>query len=203
MTDRPADTRVAIHEPIALRWSPRAFDSAATLDPEAVTALLEAARWAATWGARQPVRFMVGLRGDPTFDAIGATLKRGNSYALAAGALILVCTDQGPDEKTAMYSLVDAGAAIANASVEAVARGLVAHAMAGFDAAAASAAFGIPAGVRPVAVLAVGSLGDYATADESIVERDGRPRERLPLEEVAFSGSWGSPFTAGTSSPAD
>ncbi|MCV7015616.1 nitroreductase family protein [Mycolicibacterium madagascariense] len=191
-----------MHEPIAARWSPRAFDPAATVGPEPVTALLEAARWAATWGGRQPVRFLVGLRGDATFDALGATLKRGNSYALAAGALILVCADQGPDEKTAMYSLVDAGAAIANASIEAVARGLVAHAMAGFDAAAACATFGIPDGVRPVAVLAVGSLGDYAAADESIVERDTRPRERLPLEEVAFSGSWGSPFTAGTSAPA-
>ena len=202
MTNRLADTRVAIHEPLAARWSPRAFDPEATLGAEPLTALLEAARWAATWGGRQPVRFLVGLRGDATFDAIGATLKRGNAYALAAGALILVCSDQGPDEKTALYSAVDAGAAIANATVEAVARGLIVHPMAGFDAAAASATFAIPAGVRPIAVLAVGSLGDYATADESIVERDARPRERLPLEDVAFSDSWGSAFTAGTSSPA-
>ena len=97
---------------------------------------------------------------------------------------------------------MDAGAAIANATIEAVARGLIVHPMAGFDAVAASATFGIPAGVRLIAVLAVGSLGDYAAADESIVERDARPRERLPLEDVAFSGSWGSPFTAGTPSPA-
>ncbi len=41
-------------------------------------ALLEAARWAATWGNRQPVRFVVGVRGDDTFDRLAATLKRGN-----------------------------------------------------------------------------------------------------------------------------
>ena len=202
MTDRLADTRVPIHEPIAARWSPRAFDPDATVTIEQVTALLEAARWSATWGHRQPVRFIVGLRGDETFVTIAATLKRGNAYAHAAGALIMVCADEGPDEKTALYSSVDAGAAIANASIEAVARGLVAHPMAGFDVGAARAAFAVPDRVRPLAVLAIGALGDYDTADEAIVERDSRPRERMPLEQVAFAGRWGSAFTPGTSSPA-
>ena len=202
MTNRRADTRVPIHEPIAARWSPRAFDPDATVTLEQLTALLEAARWAATWGHRQPVRFLVGLRGDETFDALAATLKRGNAYAHAAGALILVCADCGPDEKTALYSGVDAGAAMANASIEAVARGLIAHPMAGFDTGAARAAFGIPDQVRPLAVLAVGTLGDYSTADRAIVERDAQARQRLPLELVAFTGTWGAAFTAGTSSPA-
>lgn len=202
MTNRRADTRVPIHEPIAARWSPRVFDRDATVTVEQVTAILEAARWAATWGGRQPVRFVVGLRGDETFDALMATLKRGNSYAAAAGALLLVCADEGPDENTALYAGVDAGAAMANASIEAVTRGLVAHPMAGFDADAARAAFGVPDGVRPVAVLAVGALGDYSSADEAIVERDSKPRERLPLEQVAYAGTWGTPFTADTSATA-
>ena len=201
-TDRTATTRVPIHGPIAARWSPRAFDPDATVTAEQLTAVLEAARWAATWGARQPVRFLVGVRGDETFDALAATLKRGNSYAHAAGALILVCADEGPDEKTALYSAVDAGAAIANASLEAVSRGLIAHAMAGFDAAAARTDFALPEQVRPIAVLAVGTLGDYHGADRAIVERDTRVRERLPLEQVAFARSWGSPFTPDTSPPA-
>jgi nitroreductase len=200
VTNRLADTRVPIHQPIAARWSPRAFDPDATLTAEQLTAVLEAARWAATWGGRQPVRFVVGVRGDETFDALVATLKRGNSYAAAASALLLVCADEGPDENTAFYSAVDAGAAIANASVEAVSRGLVAHPMAGFDADAARAAFDVPVEARPVAVLAVGSLGDYSTADPAIVERDSKPRERLPLEQVAFAGRWGAAFTTGRSS---
>ena len=74
--------------------------------------------------------------------------------------------------------------------------------MAGFDAGAARAAFAVPERVRPLAVLAIGTLGDYATADEAIVERDSQPRERLPLDQVAFAGRWGSAFTPGTSSPA-
>jgi nitroreductase len=198
-----AETSVPIHPDLAARWSPRVFDASAEVDDEALTAVLEAARWSATWGDRQPVRFVVGRRGDGTFDAVADTLKRGNSYARAAGALLLVCADEGPDEKTRLYSHVDAGAAIANATVEAVSRGLVAHPMAGFNADAAREAFGIPADVLPLAVLAIGTLGDYATADPALVERDSRPRTRLPLGETAFSGTWGSPFSPRTGSTAD
>lgn len=188
---------MAINPVLAARWSPRAFDPTAVLTADQITALLEAARWAATWGDRQPVRFIVGLRGDETFAAIGELLKRGNSYAKLAGALILVCIDEGPDEKTARYAAVDAGAAIAQLTVEAFSRGLVAHPMAGFDADGARGVFGLPGEVRPVAVVAAGSLGDYATVDPAVLERDARERHRLPLADIAFAGRWGHPFPGG------
>lgn len=188
---RLAQTRVPIHPDIAARWSPRAFDADAALTAEDVIAVLEAARWAATWGHRQPVRFLVGLRGDETFTKVADLLKRGNSYAKAAGALIVVCTDEGEDERTARYAAVDAGAAIAQLTIEAVSRGLIAHPMAGFNADGAIEAFGIPAGTRPIAVVALGSLGDYDKAPPQIIERDAQGRARLPLEEVAFADHWG------------
>jgi hypothetical protein len=46
-----------------------------------------------------------------------------------------------------------------------------------------------------VAVVAVGTLGDYASAEQKYVERDATPRERLPLTDVAFTGRWGRPAT--------
>ncbi|TFV54656.1 nitroreductase [Mycobacterium sp. PS03-16] len=193
-TDRLADTRVPIHPDLAARWSPRAFDAVAEVTEEQVTALLEAARWSATWGGRQPVRFVVGVRGDETFDGLAATLRRGNGYAHAASALILVCADEGDDEKAALYAAVDAGAAMANLSVEAVSRGLITHPMAGFYPDAARETFDIPQTARPLAVVAVGRLGDYAGADEAVVERDTRPRTRPGLDEIAFAGRWGEPF---------
>ena len=110
------------------------FDGDTVLKADDLVAVLEAARWAATWGHRQPVRFLVGLRGDETITAISELLKRGNSYAKAAGALIMVCADEGEDERTARYAAVDAGAAIAQLTIEAVSRGLIAHPMAGFNA---------------------------------------------------------------------
>lgn len=192
--DRRASTQVPIHPPIADRWSPRAFDPDAALTEEQVTGLLEAARWAATWGSRQPVRFLVGLRGDDTFRTLVDLLSRGNAYAGAASALILVCADQGDDDNTALYSAVDAGAAEANLLIEAVSRGLVAHPMAGFDVPGAHRVFGMPPEVRPIMVIAVGHLADPASVSPEVAERDGKPRSRRPLEEVAFKDIWDLPF---------
>ncbi len=185
--DRLARTSVPIHPPIAARWSPRAFDPSAVVSRHDLTALVEAARWSATWGHREPVRYVVGIRGDETFTTLAGLLKRGNSYARAAGALILVCADDGEDERTARYAAVDAGAAIAALSIEAVSRGLIAHPMAGFDTDGARQAFDLAAGLSPLAVIAVGSLGDYAQADAAVVERDSRPRERLPLDRLVLN----------------
>ena len=187
--DRAAQTRVPIHPPIAARWSPRAFDPAAVLTIDQLTALLEAARWAPTWGHREPVRFVVGLRRDSPFVTMSGLLRRGNSYAKAASALILVCADEGEDERTALYSGVDAGAAMANLIIEAVSRGLIAHPMAGFDVDGARAAFALDAGLRPLMIIAVGILADYVRVPEEIAERDRRPRERLALEQVVLNWS--------------
>lgn len=186
-TERSADTSVPIHPPIAERWSPRAFAPDAELTDRDVVALLEAARWAPTWGRRQPVRFIVGVRGDETFQTIADLLRRGNSYAKAASALIVLCSDEGEDDKTALYSGVDAGAAMSNLLIEAVSRGLIAHPMAGFDASGAAEAFALPEGLRPLMVIAVGKLGDYAEMAPEVAERDSRPRQRLSLNEVVLN----------------
>lgn len=186
-TDRLAQTSVPLHPPIAARWSPRTFDPSAELSNDDLTALIEAARWAPTWGRRQPVRYVVGRRGDQTFTTLAGLLKRGNSYATVASALILLCADQGPDENTALYSGVDAGSALGMLSVEAVARGLIVHPMAGFSTEGAVEAFGLPAELRPLMVIAVGRLGDHADVDHEIAERDRLPRERLPLEEIVLN----------------
>lgn len=165
------------------------------MSTEQVTGLLEAARWAATWGRRQPVRFFVGLRGDDTYRTLADLLAEGNAYAKSAAALILLCADEGDDENTALYAAVDAGAAEANLLVEAVSRGLVAHPMAGFDVPGAHRVFGMPDGVRPLMVIAVGSLADPARVNPEDAERDAKPRSRRPLTEVAFKDIWELPWT--------
>jgi hypothetical protein len=56
--------------------------------------------------------------------------------------------------------------------------------MAGFDTVAAAE---LTPGLRPFAVVAVGVLGDYASADAAIVERDHRPRQRLGLDRLVLN----------------
>ncbi|MGB0971590.1 MAG: nitroreductase family protein [Mycobacterium sp.] len=193
-TKRSADTSVPIHPAIAARWSPRAFDSTAELSDSDLTAMLEAARWAATWGRRQPVRFFVGRRTDDVFVTLCGLLTRGNGYAHAASALILLCADEGPDEDTARYAGVDAGAAMANLSIEAVSRGLIVHPMAGFDVGGAGEAFDLLEGLRPLMIIAVGRLGDYSQLAADIADRDRQPRERMPLSDVVLN-RWEQPST--------
>jgi hypothetical protein len=64
--------------------------------------------------------------------------------------------------------------------------------MAGFDPDGSRTAFAIPDQVRPFMVIAVGMPGDYSEAADDIAERDYRPRRRLPLDEIAFAGTWGN-----------
>ena len=63
-----AETSVPVHEIIATRRSPRSFNEAATIANEDLTAILEAARWAASAFNGQPWRFFVGKRGDEVFE---------------------------------------------------------------------------------------------------------------------------------------
>ena len=76
---------------------------------------------------------------------------------------------------------------MANLSIEAVSRGLIVHPMAGFDARGAGEAFELPEGLRPLMVIAVGTLGDYSEVAPEIADRDRQPRERLPLEEIVLN----------------
>lgn len=191
--DKRAETSVAVHDLIATRWSPRALDPHAEVPESALRACLEAARWAPSAGNTQPARFLLGRRGDDTFRRIFDVLARGNkSWTHAAGALLLGVAvtenEKGP------IALSEYGLALAaeNLVLQAVAEGLVAHQMAGFDVDAAVEAFGLPANARPVVAIAIGVLGEVDLLDERLRERELQPRTRLTLGEVAL-GDWGVP----------
>lgn len=189
-------TVAGVHEFIESRWSPRGYDDTATISSSEITEILDAGRWAPTWGRIQPVRFIVGLRGDDTFARLTTVLTRGNAgWAPRSSALILVSTTNDPDDaKAHTYGAVDLGLAVGQMLVQARALGLHGHPMAGFDAAAAVEAFGIPDDKRPLVLLAVGRLAEEASLPDDIRERDTRERTRLPLTEVAFAGRWGEPY---------
>ncbi|RKT52074.1 nitroreductase family protein [Saccharothrix australiensis] len=180
------------HPIIARRWSPRAFDADATLDPPVVRLLLEAARWAPSHGNTQPARFILGYRGDETFRRIFDTLQPGNqSWAWRASALLVgarvTADERGPVPNTE-YGL---GLAVQNLVLQAVDLGLVTHQMGGFDHAALAEAFEMPAEAVPVVVVAVGKLGDVNDLPEDLQARERRPRQRKPLSETVFTDKWG------------
>ena len=87
----------------------------------------------------------------------------------------------------------DVGQAAAHLSLEAAARGLSVHQMAGFDADRVRELYDVPEGVEPVAALALGRPGDPDELPEDLRERELSPRTRDPLEETVFGGRWGEP----------
>ncbi|SDD85794.1 nitroreductase family protein [Actinokineospora iranica] len=184
------------HELIAARWSPRALDPAGVVPADALLRMLEAARWAPSYGNTQPARYLVGPRGTATFDRILALLNRGNqAWAGNAGALLVACAQTENAKGAVPYAEYGVGLATENLVLQAVAEGLVAHQMAGFDAPGVAREFGLPASVVPLTAIAVGVLGSPDLLPEDRRARETAPRTRLPLRETAFTGDWGTPFS--------
>jgi nitroreductase len=183
-----------VHETIRRRWSPRAFADK-EVSSETLKSIFEAARWAASSSNEQPWRFLVGRRGDETYQKIFNSLVPGNqSWAKSAPVLILsvakkTFTAKGNPNRTALH---DTGAATATLSLQATASGLHTHSMAGFDSDQVRASFAIPSDYEIGAVIAIGYFGEPSTLPEHLLKIEVTPRQRKPLEEIVFS-DWEKP----------
>jgi len=196
--DQRSATATTLHPVLADRWSTRAYDDV-PVDAEEISALLEAARWAPSAMNAQPWRFLVGQRTpagpDVTWQAIYDTLADGNRiWADRAPVLILAETqttnEDGSPRPVAAYEL---GLAVSQLTTQAHADGLHVHQMGGFDAAGARQTLGIPGEFTPYVVIAVGRHGSDDHLPEFLRHREAAPRERRPLSDLAFAGTWGRP----------
>jgi nitroreductase len=165
--------------------------------------VLEAARWAASSRNEQPWAFLIATRDDPRNfqDMVDVLMSANQAWAQNAPVLILTLvhsqwTKEGTPNRVALHDL---GLAVSNLIIQATALGLSAHQMGGFDIEAARERFHIPAGWEPVSVIALGYPGDVDTLPEALRERETSQRQRKPLEEFVFSGSWGKPASIVTS----
>lgn len=190
------ETRVPEHPVDAQfpgRWSPRAFTDAQVSEAQVLT-LLEAARWAPSASNNQPWRFVWALRGEAAFDAIvGSLVTFNKAWAEKAGALIVVASKTTVTKDTgevpnAMHGF-DTGTAWGYLALQAHLSGLVAHAMGGFDHAAAAAAVALPGNHVLQAVVAVGYQGEADSLPDGLRAREV-PSARLGLAEVAKRGSF-------------
>ena len=183
---KTASTTVAVHPLLAERWSPRGFDRAHEIGDEALTALLEAARWAPSAQNSQPWRFLVTRRGEAAHSRLFAALAPGNqAWAGAASALVFVAArTAGDDGRPQPWALYDTGQAVAALVTQAQADGLSVHQMGGFDTDAVRAEFGLPDALTPVVVLAIGQADGPAGLPELLAAREAAPRARRPLSDL-------------------
>jgi nitroreductase len=176
------------------RWSPRAY-SDKEVTAEDLKKLFEAARWAASSSNEQPWRFLVGRRGDETYQKIfNALVEFNQAWAKSAPVLVLSVAKKTFSAKGTAnrHNLHDTGAAMANLALQATAIGLHTHSMAGFDNEQMRASFAIPSDYEVGAVTAIGYFGDPDSLPEHLRKQEVSPRQRKPLEEFVFS-SWEKP----------
>ena len=198
MSNRIADTSVPIHELLARRWSPRAYEAGKPVSRAQLAALLEAARWAPSCNGDEPWRYLVWDKSrDPegwqrAYDCLTESNRR---WCKHVPLLMLSCAGSvfGHSGKPNRYAQHDTGMASLSLALQAVALGLVAHQMGGYDAERARAAFGIPQEYTPMAMIAVGYQASPDVLDADIREKELRPRTRKGLTECFFEGSWAKP----------
>jgi nitroreductase len=191
---KPATTDFPIHELIRNRWSPRAFSSK-PIERAVLASLFEAARWAPSSSNEQPWAYLVATKDDAEnfAKAISVLVEFNANWAKEAQVLAIAVSSltfqsNGNPNRNAFY---DTGAATALLCIEATARGLGVHQMAGFDPAKAKQIFGIPESWEPIAAIAIGYPGDPQSLPDKLRDREVAPRTRKPLTEFVMSGRWG------------
>jgi nitroreductase len=192
--EKLAENQYPVHELIKRRWSPRAF-SAQPVEPEKLRSLLEAARWAASCFNAQPWSFIVATKDNAEEHErlLGCLVEANARWAGSAPVLMLSVAQLNFEHngKPNRHALHDVGLAVATLTLEATARGLALHQMAGFDLAKAREQFKIPNGYEPVAAIALGYADSPESLPEELREKELAPRTRRPLESFVFAGSFG------------
>jgi nitroreductase len=163
--------------------------------PEVLRSLFEAARWAPSSNNEQPWAYLVATKDDTeNFEkSLGSLVEFNANWAKKAPVLVIAVAElafakNNAPNRNAQY---DVGAASLQLSLEATARGLVVHQMAGFDPETAREAYSIPQGWEPIAAMALGYPGDASSLPEPYRSREKAPRTRKRIREFVMSGQWG------------
>ena len=193
--EKPANTPLHIHPNVRQRWSPRSF-SDRRVEKEKLQRIFEAARWAPSSFNIQPWRFIVGQKGDDTWEKLYETLVSFNQqWAGTADVLVLaignsISPKNGNINKVFEY---DVGQSMAYITFQLVEEGLVAHQMGGFSPEKATELFDIPDDHKPIAMMAIGYQGSPDALSPDFAEMEKAPRDRKEIDELVFTEQFGQP----------
>ncbi len=187
-----SETKINTH--LAQRRSRVSFDPNKPVSAADLNALLEAARWAPSGGNGQPWRYVVGHKGDATYDTLFGLLMPGNQpWAQNAAVLVLtvaqvvrIASDgKRQPNRTALYDLGMANMSIA---VEATERGMNLRMMGGYNYEAAKKLVDAEThGFDLGPIMAIGWLGDGTLISEDLRKRDEGPRTRKTIDEMLLA----------------
>ncbi|MDX8398549.1 MAG: nitroreductase family protein [Mariprofundaceae bacterium] len=200
MSEDMKNASINVHNLIAQRWSPRAFDAEKSVEQEKLLSVLEAARWAPSCFGDEPWRFVVTNRFEDEQawqQMLSLLAPKNQQWAQHAPVLMLACADSvfranGKPNRWAEY---DTGQASISLCLQATALGLVTHQMGGFDADKARDVLKIPEQFTAMAAIALGYQGDIGRLDEGFQSIEVAARERQPMSKNFFLGAWDKSIT--------
>ncbi len=164
------------------------------LPEDQVQRLLSAAHLAPSCFNKQSWRF-VAVTGD-ALAGLRETLPEGNKWATRAPLIVVAVQkpsldcrlDEGRD-----YAPFDLGLAVMSLVLQATHEGLVAHPIAGYSPGKVRKVLGIPEDYVVQTLVIVGQRGPDDLLTDWQKERETGPRQREPLEKVAFRNRWPDP----------
>jgi nitroreductase len=181
-----------IHTLLSARRSGRAYDATKPVNKDDLAAILEAARWSPSGGNGQPWRFAFAHKGDALYPRLFDLLMPFNqSWAVHAPVLLLTATEtmrtNQKGERVAHSSAHhDAGMANMSIAIEAQARGLMTHFLAGYHQDAARALLNsTDTSIEPVTMMTLGTaLADLSGLSDELRARETAPRTRKSIDEL-------------------
>lgn len=199
MIIKKAKTAVEIHNIIATRWSARAYDKNKQVTREQILSLCEAGRWAPSCFGDEPWRFIVWDRNhnlaeyEKAFECLGEWNQK---WVKNAPVLLGVFSDDKfrKNSEPNRWAQYDTGAASENICLQAVALGLIAHQMGGFDEEKLKSAFNIPSNFRAMSMIAIGYQAEEDILAEEYKKLELAERFRRPIGMTFFDSNWEKPI---------
>ncbi|MTI68612.1 MAG: nitroreductase family protein [Firmicutes bacterium] len=171
-----------IMEEIKKRWSPRAF-SEEKVNKDDLYAIFEAARFAPSCFNEQPWKYIIA-EDEKDLSVMRKFMFDGNRiWADKAQVLALVISNNTFwNGKKNRWNQFDAGTSWGYLSLEAQRRGLITHAMGGFDRKKVRKELNISDKYDIIAMIAIGKMGNKENLPKDIKERE-KPGLRAPLNK--------------------
>ena len=185
-----------ILEIIQERWSPYAFSSNPVEDYK-LKAMFEAAGYAPSCNNEQPWMFVYTTQHDEKIfsDYLGFMVDSNKvwaKYAYAIG-ISMARTKFLYNGKPNRHAFHDTGMAVSNLLLQALTMDVYVHQMAGFSVEKVREYFNLTDEVEPVAMMAIGYLGDGNSLSPKLLKRDEKRRPRKSVNEFAFRNSLSNP----------
>lgn len=178
-----------ILDEIKNHWSPRAFDNTRQVADEELMALLEAARYAPSCFNEQPWRYIITRTPEDREKLLNVLTPSNRIWASKAPVLLLLLAKQkfSKNDKPNRWHQFDAGTSWGFLLLEAQRRGMITHAMGGFDVDLARTIFTIPDDYTIIAAIAVGYYGNITDLSPEM-QTNEHPSPRLSIEDILFKG---------------